>query len=94
MSATERDSLELHVDLCHLRYQQLEHRVTSLEKKIDTVAAELKEFKKENEENFADIKKMLTNAKDEKFKVMVGAASTVIVGLLGLLGYVILHLPK
>ena len=94
MATTERESLELHVDLCHLRYQQLENRVTSLEKKIDSVAEEMKAMKADNDQNFNDIKKMLGNAKDEKFKVMVTATGTIIVGLLAMLGYVITHLGK
>ncbi len=94
MATTERDSLELHVDLCHLRYQQLENRVTSLEKKIDSVADEVKAMKADNDQNFEDIKKLLGNAKDEKFKVMVTATGTIIVGLLTVLGYVITHLAK
>jgi transposase len=33
----ERTSLEAHVDLCALRYQQLDARLTSLEKKVDDI---------------------------------------------------------
>jgi chromosome segregation ATPase len=94
MATTERESLELHVDLCHLRYQQLEHRVTTLEKKIDTVSEEVKELATNTQQGFDDIKKMLSKNNDERFKVMITTTGTIIVGLLGLLGYVILHLPK
>lgn len=33
----ERTSLEAHVDLCALRYQQLDSRLTALEKKVDDI---------------------------------------------------------
>jgi hypothetical protein len=33
----ERQSLEAHVDLCALRYQQLDTRLTSLEEKVDNI---------------------------------------------------------
>lgn len=33
----EKQSLEAHVDLCALRYGQLDARLSSLEKKVDTV---------------------------------------------------------
>jgi hypothetical protein len=33
----EKTSLEAHVDLCALRYGQLDARLTSLEKKVETV---------------------------------------------------------
>ena len=33
----ERTSLEAHVDLCALRYQQLDSRLTALEAKVDHI---------------------------------------------------------
>ncbi len=33
----EKESLEAHVDLCALRYGQLDQRLTSLENKVDEV---------------------------------------------------------
>lgn len=33
----ERTSLEAHVDLCALRYQQLDTRLTNLESKVGTI---------------------------------------------------------
>jgi hypothetical protein len=36
-TSLERTSLEAHVDLCALRYQQLDTRLTSLEKKVDDI---------------------------------------------------------
>ncbi len=36
-TSLERTSLEAHVDLCALRYQQLDSRLTSLEKKVDDI---------------------------------------------------------
>jgi hypothetical protein len=36
-TSLERQSLEAHVDLCALRYSQLDLRLTNLEKKVDTI---------------------------------------------------------
>lgn len=36
-TSLERTSLEAHVDLCALRYQQLDNRLTNLEKKVDDI---------------------------------------------------------
>ena len=33
----ERESLEAHVDLCAIRYEQLDTRLTNLENKVDDV---------------------------------------------------------
>jgi hypothetical protein len=37
---------------------------------------------------------MLTAGKDEKFKTMVTVAGTIIVALLGVMSYLITHLPN
>jgi hypothetical protein len=37
----ERTSLEAHVDLCALRYQQLDTRLTNLECKVETMHKEI-----------------------------------------------------
>lgn len=36
-TSLERTSLEAHVDLCALRYSQLDLRLTNLEKKVDAI---------------------------------------------------------
>lgn len=36
-TSLERQSLEAHVDLCALRYSQLDLRLTNLEKKVDAI---------------------------------------------------------
>ena len=36
-TSLERTSLEAHVDLCALRYQQLDSRLTALEAKVDDI---------------------------------------------------------
>lgn len=38
----EKESLEAHVDLCALRYQQLDARLTNVETKIDTIHEDIK----------------------------------------------------
>jgi hypothetical protein len=40
-TSLERTSLEAHVDLCALRYEQLDQRLTSLEGKVDTIHSDI-----------------------------------------------------
>jgi hypothetical protein len=40
-TALEKTSLEAHVDLCALRYAQLDSRLTSLEQKMDAVQKDI-----------------------------------------------------
>lgn len=37
----ERSNLEAHVDLCAIRYQQLDQRLTNLEDKVDNMRNEI-----------------------------------------------------
>lgn len=37
----ERESLEAHVDLCAIRYEQLDNRLTTLETKVDQVHTDI-----------------------------------------------------
>ena len=90
--ATERDSLEIHVDLCELRYKALEDRMTRIEQKVQDISIDVQDFKEEVRKGFGEIKDMLTLAKDEKFKTVIITAGSVIVGLLGLLGYIVVHM--
>jgi hypothetical protein len=94
MSITESTSLEMHVELCAERYARLEEKFKDVESGLDHLHGDFNAFKIENQRAMADIKNMLSNAKDEKFKIMVTSTATVIVGLLAMLGYVLTHLPK
>lgn len=91
---TEQTSLELHVELCAERYKRLEEKIGFVEEGLERIHTDFSSFKTENQKNLSEIKNLLSNAKDEKFKIMVTSTATVVVGLLAMLGYVITHLSK
>jgi hypothetical protein len=91
---TEQTSLELHVELCAERYKRLEEKIGFVEDRLDQIHSDFASFKNDNQKNLSEIKTLLSNAKDEKFKIMVTSTATVVVGLLAMLGYVVTHLPK
>ena len=84
----------MHVELCAERYGRLEEKFKTVEDRLDQLHDDFHDFKNENQRNLGEIKSMLSNAKDEKFKIMVTSTATIIVGLLAMLGYVVTHLPK
>ena len=92
--ATERDNLEIHVDLCELRYKQLDDRMTRVESKVTEINRDLQDFKGQMRQGFDEVKAMLTAAQDQKFTTIIASASGIIVALLGMLGYIITHLPR
>ena len=90
----ENTSLEMHVELCAERYRRLQEKISMVEDRLGDIHGDFASFKTDNQKNLSDIKNLLSNAKDEKFKIMVTSTATVIVGLLAMLGYVITHLTK
>jgi len=90
----ENTSLEMHVELCAERYGRLQEKISMVEDRLSSIHSDFASFKIDNQKNLSDIKNLLSNAKDEKFKIMITSTATVIVGLLAMLGYVVTHLPK
>jgi septation ring formation regulator EzrA len=91
IDATEA-RLNTHEILCAERYKGIEIRMDNIEQRMDSISQDVKELKEATAKSTGEIKNMLTNAKDEKFKVMITATATIIVSLLAMLGYVITHL--
>lgn len=90
----EKTDLNLHVELCAERYYRLEEKFTAVETRLDQLHQDFSNFKSTAESNFDELKVLINESKDRKFSVMVTTAGTVIVALLGMLGYIITHLPK
>ncbi|CAB4202558.1 hypothetical protein UFOVP1369_24 [uncultured Caudovirales phage] len=94
MSSIETTAARLstHEQVCAERYKGIEVRMDNIETRVDAIIVDIKDLKTTNDKQFNEIKGMLTTAKDEKFKTMVSVSGTIIVGLLGLLGYIVVHL--
>lgn len=90
----EAEDLATHVEICAIRYQGIQDQVDTLKEKMDRVEKDIKDLRHDTTKGFNEIKNLLQSAKDEKFKVMVGAASTVIVALLGMMGYLLTHIAR
>ena len=84
--------LNTHELICAERYRAIETRMDTIETRMDVISVDLKDLKQTNDKQFGEIKTMLSGAKDEKFKVMITVAGTVLVGLLGMMGYIVSHL--
>ena len=84
--------LSTHEAVCAERYLGLDRRMTNLDEKFNKLETELKDLKDTTSKGMSEIKTMLTSAKDEKFKVMLTVAGTILVALLGAMGYIVSHL--
>lgn len=77
-SEIEKESLEAHVELCAIRYNNLEHKLGNLEHRMDKL-----------ENHLVDIKKTLTTTeKDDKKQSVQIAVSIITVLIAGLLGFI------
>ena len=86
--------LNTHELLCAERYKAIEVRMDTIETRMDAISADVKELKQTNDKQFNEIKALIGNGKDEKFRTMVTVSGTIIVSLLGVMGYLITHLPN
>ena len=75
-TSLEKESLEAHVDLCALRYKNLDERLTNVEQKIDNVH------------------KDITDGNKSMTKVLIGAAGTIVAGLLSTIVVLLMSLPQ
>jgi len=73
-TSLEKESLEAHVDLCALRYENLDRRLTNVEDKLD------------------DISDQMAAGQNSLAKVIIGAAGTIVAGLLSTIVVIILQL--
>lgn len=72
----ERESLEAHVDLCALRYAQLDKRLSAVEEKIN------------------EVHKDITDGNKSMTKVLIGAAGTIVAGLLSTIVVLLMSFPQ
>jgi len=84
--------LNTHEILCAERYKSIEIKMGMIDHRFDRIEQDLKEMKDINAKALQEIKTLITAGKDEKFKTMITVAGTILVGMMGLMGYLITHL--
>ena len=89
----ERESLETHVTLCSERYKRLEDKFQVLEVRLDNLSKEVHEMKKSQQEDMEELKTLIQQGSDNRFKAIVAASATVVAALISALAYVISRLP-
>lgn len=80
-SRLERENLEAHVDLCAERYRVLEEKFNRLETKVDQIA-----------DTMGKMAEKQATDKAAGNKLIIGAAATVIAGLLSTIVLLLLNL--
>lgn len=84
-SELEKKSLEFHVDMSRQRYAMLSEKVETLDERFDAFMKEFSDFRKEHADSMAQLREENTLNTQSTNKIFVGAAATVIAGLLSTL---------
>ena len=90
MSHEETD-LSTHVSLCDLRYKQLEQRLNGVESRLSKIEADMSSLKASTQQGFSEIKLLLEQRHTIKQTQILASAATVIVALIGLIGYILVR---
>ena len=89
----EKENLETHVTLCSERYKRLEDKFNSLEVRLDHLAKDMAEMKKKQTEDMNELKGLIQQSSDVRFKAVVAASATIVAELISALAYIISRMP-
>jgi len=81
-SELEKTNLEVHVDMSRQRYLMLSEKVETLDERMDAMIIELADFRKEHSKNMTQLREENALNTQGTHKLFVGAAATIIGGLL------------
>jgi chromosome segregation ATPase len=88
MSQEEND-LATHVNLCHLRYEQLKGKLDEFETRLSKLEDEISTIKSDMQTGFTDIKLLLERQNSSKQTQMIATFGTIITAILAFVGYLI-----
>lgn len=89
----EKTSLDAHVTLCSERYKRLEDKFAVLEVRLEKLSDEFSAMKTKQQEDMEEIKTLIQQGSDNRFKAIVAASATIVAALISALAYVISRLP-
>jgi predicted nuclease with TOPRIM domain len=89
----EKESLDAHVTLCSERYRRLEDKFAVLEVRLEKLSEEVGEMKKKQAEDMDELKEIIQQGSDNRFKAIVAASATIIAALISALAYMINRMP-
>ena len=84
--------LNTHEAVCAERYKAIEARMDTIESRVDAISADVKELKQTNDRQFNEIKVLIERRHGNSHQALITAAGTIIVALIGFLGYLLTHI--
>jgi uncharacterized coiled-coil protein SlyX len=83
--------LTTHEAVCAERYKALESRMDNIETRMDSISSDVKELKQTNDKQFKELKELIEKRHSGSHTAIITSAGTVIVALIGFLGYLLTH---
>jgi len=83
--------LNTHEAVCAERYAGIETRMKVIDERFDKLEAEVKDLKDSTTKGFAEIKDLIEKRNNSSHTALITTAGSVIVALVGFLGYLLMH---
>jgi hypothetical protein len=84
--------LTTHEAVCAERYAGIEVKMTQIDRRFDRMESEIKLMKEDSNRGFAEIKNLIEKKTSGNQQAIITAAGTIIVALIGFLGYLLTHI--
>ena len=84
--------LNTHEAVCAERYLGLETRMNTLNDRFDKLESEVQDLKDSTAKGFNEIKELIEKRNNASHTALITASGTVIVSLIGFLGYLLTHI--
>lgn len=91
MDHFKETTLEGHIQLCELRYKNLEEKINEVEARLTKVETAVANLKSEMQSGFAEIKLLLERQSNARTIQIIATAGTIITAILALVGYTLTH---
>ena len=83
----EETNLAAHVEICSIRYQQIQAKFDTVERRLDRLETDISNLKTQMQTGFTEIKLLLEQRNTLRQTQILASAATIIVALIGAIGY-------
>ena len=83
--------LNTHEAVCAERYEGINSKMKTIEERLDNLEADIRDIKKTTNQGFVDLKDLIEKRNNSSHTALITTAGTVIVALIGFLGYLLMH---
>jgi phage shock protein A len=83
----EETNLAAHVEICAIRYNQIQEKFDTVERRLDRLETDISNLKTQMQTGFTEIKLLLEQRNTLRQTQILASAATIIVALIGAIGY-------